>query len=762
MKFSNKFICASNDKCSFEKHENAPYIRKSFLLPKKPQAAEITISGQGFYELYINGKNITKGALAPYISNPDDICYYDNYDVYSYLGEGENVIGIILGNGFYNNFGGSVWDFEKAKWCGAPRVALNFSALVDDETIEFEADKSFRTHPSPIIFDDYRMGVRYDARLEQNGWAEPGFDDSDWKNALIAEMPRGDAKICEAEPIVVSKKIKPVSITKCNMGYLYDFGVNAAGVCRLEIEGKEGQQIQLEYAERLDENGEFYKKNIVFQCIDTTELHMEYEHKNIYICSGKGKEVFVPKFVYFGFRYVLVRGIEENQATENLLTYLVMNSDLKERADFECSNDTLNKLQKMTRISDLANFYYFPTDCPHREKNGWTGDASMSSEHMLLNLTAEKSLKEWLCNIRKAQNEKGALPGIVPTGGWGFEWGNGPAWDSVCVNLPYYIYKFTGDESVLYDNADMIFRYLNYITTRINENGFIAIGLSDWCQPVKYVKINRAKITPEDRWSAPLEFTDTAMIIDMCKKASFIFDKTERDLQKEFAEKLWTRLRKNVREKMIDFETMTVYGNCQTSQALAIAFNIFEENEMPRAIERLVEIIHKEEDKINVGMIGLRYIFRVLCDYGYADLAIKMITRPDYPSYGNWVEKGATSLWEDFEGNSSRNHHFFGDISALFIEYFAGIKPNPNMNSINEIEISPSFARSLKYAKAFYNLAQGGKVCLEWKRENENIILEVSVPEKICANILLKNGYTLENGKNAIKTEGGKYIIKQH
>ena len=153
----------------------------------------------------------------------------------------------------------------------------------------------------------------------------------------------------------------------------------------------------------------------------------------MYICKGEGEETFVPPFTYHGFRYVLVEGIDEAQATESLLTYLVMNSDLKERGNFSCSDETVNLLQLFTRRSDLANFYYFPTDCPHREKNGWTGDASMSAEHMLLNLHAENSLREWMRNVRKAQRIDGALPGIVPTSGWGFAWGNGPAWDSVCI-----------------------------------------------------------------------------------------------------------------------------------------------------------------------------------------------------------------------------------------------------------------------------------------------------------------------------------------
>lgn len=200
----------------------------------------------------------------------------------------------------------------------------------------------------------------------------------------------------------------------------------------------------------------------------------------MYICKGEGEETYTPSFTYHGFQYVLVTGITPEQATSDLLTYVVMNSDLKERGGFTCSDPTVNTLQELTRRSDLANFYYFPTDCPQREKNGWTADAALSSEHLLLNLSPETSYREWMRNICKAMDDRGALPGIVPTGGWGFHWGNGPAWDNVLLYLPYFVYLYRGDKTILEESAASILRYLHYLTTRVNEEGLIKIGLGDW------------------------------------------------------------------------------------------------------------------------------------------------------------------------------------------------------------------------------------------------------------------------------------------
>ncbi len=752
MQLSNKFVRATDKVCTFKEHVNAPCFRKSFQLDGTVEKAEITICGLGFYELYINGTNITKGPLAPYISNPDDVLYYDHYDVAPYLNEGENIIGVVLGNGFFNPFGGAIWDFEKAVWIGPLRFALWFESECGGKTVSFEADDGFKAHDSAILFDEYRMGTHYDARLEMPGWNAPGFDDTGWTDALHAEQPRGEAVLCPADPIVVTEERKPVSITKCSRGYIYDFGANLAGVCRLTVKGKVGQKISIWHSELL-KDGELDISSIIFDR-PGFEYYFEYAQKDVYICKGEGEETFVPPFTYHGFRYVLVEGIDEAQATESLLTYLVMNSDLKERGNFSCSDETVNLLQLFTRRSDLANFYYFPTDCPHREKNGWTGDASMSAEHMLLNLHAENSLREWMRNIRKVQRIDGALPGIVPTSGWGFAWGNGPAWDSVIANIPYYVYKYTGDDAILFENADMIFRYLNYITTRMDERGLIAIGLGDWLQPVKQ--------EDELELSSPLEFTDSAMVLDICRKAVMIFDKTGRTLQKEFAEKMHAQLLDSIRTHLIDTESMLALGNCQTSQTLAIEFGIFTEEELPKAYANLLKIIHDGGDFMDVGMIGARYLFHVLAKGGDADLALKMITRPEWPSYGDWIVRGATALWEDFyrpEGKqNSKNHHFFGDISAWFIRYIAGLKPNPNTCNIDEVEISPCFVAALEHAKAYFDAPKGRmEVC--WKRESDKIVLSVSLPEGVYGAIRLPEGYCFADGKTDCLAVNGDYII---
>lgn len=283
--FSEKFICAGYDYTTYTSHVPAPYFRKTFEIDGEVKNSVITLTGLGFYELYVNGHRLTKGILAPYISNPDDLVYYDEYDITECLVPGKNVLGIMLGNGMQNAPGGQIWDFDIAAFRGAPRTAFCVSTEYIDGKIDiFEADGSVKTAPSPVIFDDLRCGCYYDACLEIPGWSEPDFDDSAWKNVLPAETPRGEKRLCEAEPIAPVREIKPVLIRKCRLkeyitrgdvvkeakkiasderdGFLYDFGVNSAGTVKLRISGERGRQIDLQFGEYFAPDGEPDTSNI--------------------------------------------------------------------------------------------------------------------------------------------------------------------------------------------------------------------------------------------------------------------------------------------------------------------------------------------------------------------------------------------------------------------------------------------------------------------------------------------------------------------
>lgn len=733
MNFSTKFVSAGKEYSTYEKAVPSPYMRHTFNLNEKPENAKIVICGLGFYELYVNGKNITKGELAPYISNPDHILYYDEYDLVEYLQKGKNAIGIQLGNGRLNNLH-PVWDFDKFKCRSAPKVAFEFTS----DELSFDAE-SLVCHPSALYFDGLHEGNHYDARLEISGWADADFDDSAWTPAISAETPRGKTKLCTAEPIKRFEEHSPIRIAKGRLtknrnvyarmfeyvsryfedgvptegGYIYDFGVNMAGIIRLKIKGYAGQKIRLQYTDVAWEN-----------TVNRT-THGCYPdgfcQTDTFICSG-GDDVFEDKFTYFGFRYVYVYGITEEQANESLLTAIEIHSSLDEIGSFECSDEVANKLYKMCSRSDITNFHYFLTDCPHREKNGWTGDSSASAEHVILKYEASDSWEEWLANIRAVQADDGSLPGIVPTETWGFAWGNGPVWDSVLFNIPYVLYVYRKNTDVIRDNAHAMMRYLEYISKKAKDDGTYELGLGDWL-PVR-------KKTD----AAPLSIASTLTVMDIAKKACVMFEAVGLTLQASFANALYERTRSAFREVLIDKSDYTVFGAVQSAQALALYYGAFDEGEYAAAYRRLIELIREDGNSLSGGFLGLRVVFHVLAANGDAELAYNMICKKEYPSYGYLVNPALDfttmpeSLSEEFvtpelletKENGSLNHHFFGDIAHFFVRHVVGINIDRD-----RIVIKPNFIKSLDFAEASYKLHDGETVCVKWHREGENVIVTV-------------------------------------
>jgi len=769
MKLSRKFVSATSEMCTLTENVPSPYLRKNVSIKSDVVKAELSVCGLGFYRFWLNGKEMTKGHLSPYISAPDDLIDYDVYDLTDEIIEGKNTLGFQLGNGMQNAFGGYVWDFDKAAWRSAPKLAMCLEITYGDGSVDdIEADDSFVCAPSPVIYDDLRQGECYDATLEIEGWNLPEFDDRRWKKAIIVDSPRGKSVICEANPIVQTKELKPVAIypdktltfrasdTVMN-GWLYDFGENCVGVPRLSITGTPGQKITMIFGEFVTPDGTFDVDNIRFVRKEYFDLPL-YIQKDEYTCKGNGVEKWSPVFTYHGFRYALVMGITEEQATQELLTFVVMNTDLKERGNFISSDETLNALQRMTRTTTLGNFYHFPTDCPHREKNGWTADAALSTEHTLLNFDPTANYTEWMRHICASMDERGAIPGIIPTGGWGFDWGNGPAWDQILVTLPYMVFRYRGEKKIVEESLTSLLRYVHYLTTRTDENGLIAIGLGDWCAPYG----------PR----SPLIFTDSVISMDICEKSSHLFKEFGKPVHAEFCHKIAENFRKAVREHLIDFETMTAISSntetrgCETSQAMAIFYNIFTDEEKPGAIKVLIDKIHEHNDHLDTGVLGTRVIFEVLSEFGYSDLAYKIIVDPTPPSYGNWVARGETTLCEDFNTYekdnrvNSLNHHFFGSVSAWFIKCICGIQHNRSADDIHHADIEPRFVDKLEHAEAFH-ITPDGRISVKWERASENeITLTLEYPESMNGEIRLDIGWKFAKcGCTVLKAKSGIYSL---
>lgn len=743
MFFSERFITASKEYCTFDRHVNAPLFQREFKL-QSFVCVELTICGLGFYEIILNGKNITKGKLAPYISNPDEVLCYDHYTVTDHVNRGLNTLVVLLGNGMLNAIGGGTWAFDQAGFRSAPKLAL---ALEADGRLVFEADECFTCSPSPILFDDLRAGEWYDARQELKA-------DVIRMPVFTAQKPKGAPCLVQCENICVVKEIEPVQIVRQEDGYLYDFGVNTAGICRLCLtDTKRGQKITLLHGEMLKE-GKLYTDNIL--CDE--HCRKDYFHKDVYICKGAEKEIYEPHFTYHGFRYVFAQGLRETQALKSSLTLLEMHSDLRRAGNFCCSDQALNTLQQNVCRSTASNFYYFPTDCPQREKNGWTGDAALSAEQTLLNYQAANSLREWLFHIRKAQKADGQLPGVIPTAGWGYEWGSGPAWDAALIYLPYYIYKYGGDIEILDENAEAIARYLQYLSKKRNADGLLAFGLGDWCQPKRLSHL----------YETPLEVTDSLVAYNLCQKAKQIFSVLGFSQNETFADELAFSIRETYRRKYISRGRVVT----QTELALALAYGIYEPSERESAVLRLLDKIHADGDCFATGILGARELFRVLSEYGHADVAYRLAMQDKFPSYYYHIKNGATTLFEDFhefeEGTyfrkdgrltNSLNHHFWGDISAWMYIYIVGIRVNPNFTEQDTIVFQPEILQSLTFAAGEYEHRRG-KVCLRWHKTADGAEIEIMIPAGIQAEFVTPCGYRTAQKVRLIEGKNNLFLYQ--
>lgn len=712
------FIAKGKEFNTIQSHINAPLFKCVFDYDFNGKC-EIKIAVVGLYRLFLNGKELNNGKFSPYLSNPDEVVFYDVYDITGKLKEKGNVLCVLLGNGFINNNDFDIWQNETAPYRSAPKFSLELT--VDGKSI-IESDESFLVADSPITFDDFRCGERYDTNLEMpNVLTSTSLDG--FNKPIRVESPEGELIKNTTQPIKEYRERKAVSITKTEKGYVYDFGLNDTGIPRLKITAKKGQRIDLYFAETIDDNG------VDFRSISFVKSNLEYVQHDVYICKD-GKQEYKPSFTWHGFRYAEVRGITDEQATNDTLTFIPTHSAIDKVCDFNCDNETINKLVEITLRSDESNFIYYPYDCPHREKNGWTADASLSAEQMLYTFDAYDSLKQWLLCIRKAQRRDGALPGIIPTAGWGFQFGNGPAWDSVLIELPYQLYRFYGKDEIIKENAEAIEKYFGYIKTRLNADGLIEIGLGDWCQTYT---------SAEGDYETPVEITDSLTIIDMVEKTAEMFGvigKNAEDI-KQFG----NYLKNSFRQKYIKNGQLTV--KTQTALSMCLQLNIFNAEEVQTAYETLLSEIKKQNDHFRVGVIGYKYLFDVLVKKGNQDLCFKLITQKSFPSYGYVIDCGATTLWESFdeyeringklmrkdgvERIPSFNHHFWGGVLAWIYRYIGWF----NVKSEDTIEIVPMIFNDINRAEISYS-RNGKSIFVKWEKVSGSIKLTVKNNEFNC------------------------------
>ena len=370
------WICDSRD----IDNKNAPYFRKEMPVSKKVISARAYIAAAGLYELSINGQKVGNHRLDPMYTRFDRRILYVTHDITQYLQEGKNAVGVLLGNGWFNHQSTAVWYFDKAPWRARPTFCMDIRIkYADGSTDVVGTSETWKTSASPVIFNSIYTAEHYDARLEQKGWDTPNFVDTAWKRVVFRSAPSNNIVAQAMYPIrdleeVLSKKMHRFS----DKNYVFDLGRNIAGVSKITVKGAAGTVIKLRHSERIYDDGHTDMSNIDihYRPKDDTDPFQT----DIFILSGKGEETFTPKFNYKGFQYVEVTSDQPIELTKESLKGYFMHSDVPPIGHIHSSNPTLNKIWAATNNAYLSNLFGYPTDCPQREKNGWTGDAHIASE----------------------------------------------------------------------------------------------------------------------------------------------------------------------------------------------------------------------------------------------------------------------------------------------------------------------------------------------------------------------------------------------
>ncbi|GAB3937117.1 glycoside hydrolase family 78 protein [Mucilaginibacter myungsuensis] len=717
----------------------APYFRKVFSAAKKIKSARAYITAGGLFELYVNGQKIGNHRMDPMYTRFDKRNLYITHDVTANLLAGKNAVGVLLGNGWYNHQSTAVWDFHNAKWRARPTFLLDLRVTYTDGSTEtISSGQDWKTALSPVIFNSIYTAEHYDARLEQPGWNTIKFDDSAWKTAISRQSPSKNIVAQVMHPVrnveeIATKSVKAFS----DSNYVFDLGRNISGVSKFTVDGPAGTIIRLKHGERVYANGHVDMSNI--------DVHYRPKDKSdpfqtdIIILDGKGPKSFSPHFNYKGFQYVEVNSSAPLKLTHYNMVGYFMHSDVPAVGKVSSSNPTVDKMWYATNNSYLSNLFGYPTDCPQREKNGWTGDATIANETGLYGFDGITVYEKWMADHRDEQKPDGVLPSIIPTDGWGYDWGNGPDWTSTIAMIPWNIYLFYGDKHLLAECYDNIKLYVDHIDEKY-PTGLTTWGLGDWV-PVKS--------------KSPVELTSTcyyykdALILSSAAK---LLGKTA-DAEKYAA--LAEKIKTAFNQKYLKADG--IYNNgLQTELSCPLYWGLVPDDMKAKVAGNLAKRVEADNFHLDVGLLGQKAILNALSDNGYADVAYKVAAQETYPSWGWWIKNGATTLYEnwkiDAKNDISLNHIMFGEIGAWLYKGLGGIYPDADQPGFKNVILAPNFVNGLDRFETSHK-GPYGTILSSWKKEYGKVIYNVEIPANSTATVKLPTmpGMKAYIGVNEVK-----------
>lgn len=710
-----------------------PFLRRAFSIRGAVRRARLSITARGLFEAHINGRRVSEDRFVPGWTDYHKRIDVLTYDVTALLREGENVLGAILGEGWF--CGHLLWYGEKNHYGDTPSLLAELVVeTADGSTDTIATDGQWKAATGPLLASDIYHGESYDARREMPGWSESGFDDSAWRPADALPPPAQARLSARPAPAVRPiQELEPRSMSEPAPGVrVYDLGQNMVGWARLRLRAPAGTKVTLRFAEMLNPDGTLYVANL--------RSARATDH---YTCRGGGEETWEPRFTFHGFRYVEVSGLP---APPLAVTGIVLHSAMESAGELRTSDRLINQLASNIVWGQKGNFVELPTDCPQRdERLGWTGDAQVFMPTACFNFDVAAFFSKWLRDMDDAQDADGAFPHVVPDvlSPSMRRWKDAPAagaaaWADAGVICPWTYYLYYGDPSVLEARYHSMSRWIAF--QERTSRGLIrpADGFGDWLDP-DVVKPGLAP-TPKDLVGTAY-FAYTAGIMA----------RVARLLARVEAARGYSALRARVvsafRRQFVS-PAGRIVGDTQTGYLLALAFDLLPGRLVETAFGHLVRLLESRSRHLATGFVGTPLLLPVLTRFNRPDLAFDVLFQRDYPGWLYPVTNGATTMWERWnswtkEGGfgdvsmNSFNHYAYGAVGVWMAAAIGGIALDPRYPGFRRFVVEPLPDARITSAECRH-VAPCGEIRTRWERAGGELGLELLVPPDSGAEVRLR------------------------
>ncbi len=720
-----------------EPDHQSTLLRKELSIAKPIKTAKVHICGLGLYELYVNGSKIGKTReLVPLKTDYLKQVLYNSYDITDKMNEGDNAMGVMLGNGWFNPQK-KFWDW-RMQWWGTPKAIVQIYITYKDGSEEIViSDLSWKTSGGPVVSSCIYDGEEYDATLEQEGWNKTGFDDKDWQNVNLVQAPGGKLVSQVAPSITVIETLNPKSLKEVKPGvFVFDMGQNFAGWTRISCKGPRGTKIQLKHAENVNEDGTLNRETMRHvKSIDT------------YILKGDGSlEVYEPHFTNHGYRYVEVSGYPGIPTLKDV-EGRVANSDCRPIGKFECSNELVNHIYSCTYWTHRSLLQGLPVDCVQRgERLGWGADALLMAEGSIYNFDTHQFYAKWFRDYQLQQNkETGDLPIISP---WNGNSSGYPAWSSAYVVMNWYCYQYYGDKQLLSEHYNTMKSYVDYLHTQSSGHIQPRDGSGDW-KSLANIEVRGGPLLI----STAFYYYDAMILAESAK----VLGKTEdAEEYSQLADEI-AKAFNNVFQTKGRYYKYGEDSQCETAAPMFLG--IVPEDTEDAVLKNLLDDIESHDNHLTTGFHGAKWVMEALPMYGRTDVAYQLLTQKTYPSWAD-MTKGRTTVSEKWDATGTNNHGGLGGTPNPWIfKTLVGINVDPQNPGFKKILIKPYIPSDMSYAKASTRSIKG-LIESSWEKTDGTIVLKVSIPANTTALIYLPttdSSKVKEGDNDASKSPGVSY-----